>query len=186
MDGGAKCKALNLTLGRGQYFFARYPERAGGFIMSKIPMQQWFPDTHIAHTANLTLEEQGAYRLIMDNLWIKGGSMRDNDKEVARMLRISVTRWQKIKVKLGDYLTIESNVITQKRLQEDYKDACEKSKKNTENGKAGGLKTAEKWKTAKANALASTDDTATSAPRLPGQARQLGDVIDQLELEPKT
>ena len=26
--------------------------------MSKVPMQQWYPDTHIADTANLTLEDR--------------------------------------------------------------------------------------------------------------------------------
>ena len=154
--------------------------------MSKIPMQQWYPDTHIADTANLTLEEQGAYRLLMDHMWIKGGSIRNDDKEVARMLRISVKRWQKIKLKLADYLIIELGIISQKRLQRDYKRACEISKKNAENGKVGGLKTAEKFKTSQATALASNGDSATYAPRLRGQARPLGEVMNQLELNPKT
>lgn len=152
--------------------------------MGKMPMQQWFPDAHIADTANLTLEEQGAYRLLMDNMWIKGGSIRNDDKEIARMLRISVKRWQKIRIKLADYLIIELGIISQKRIQKDYKEACEKSKKNTENGKIGGQKTAEKFKSAQANALASNGDSAAGAPRLRGQARSLGEVINQLELEP--
>lgn len=151
--------------------------------MGKMPMQQWYPDTHIADTANLTLEEQGAYRLLMDNMWIKGGHLRDNDKEIARTLRISVKRWQKIKLKLADYLTIELGLITQKRIQKDYQKACETSKKNKENGKKGGQKTAEKLKSTQANALASNGDSATGAPRLHGQARSLGEVINQLELE---
>ncbi len=58
--------------------------------MSKIPMQQWYPDSH----------------------------------------------------------------ITQKRILKDYKKACETSKKNAENGKVGGLKTAEKWKSSQATAPA--------------------------------
>ena len=152
--------------------------------MGKMPMQQWYPDTHIADTANLTLEEQGAYRLLMDNMWIKGGSIRNDDKEIARMLRISVKRWQKIRLKLADYLIIELGIISQKRIRKDYKEACEKSKKNTENGKIGGQKTAEKFKSAQANALASNGDSAIGAPRLRGQARSLGEVINQLELEP--
>lgn len=152
--------------------------------MGKMPMQQWFPDAHIADTANLTLEEQGAYRLLMDNMWIKGGSIRNDDKEIARMLRISVKRWQKIRLKLADYLIIELGIISQKRIQKDYKEACEKSKKNAENGKIGGQKTAEKFKSTQANALASNGDSATGAPRLRGQARSLGEVINQLELEP--
>jgi len=153
--------------------------------MSKIPMQQWYPDSHIADTANLTLEEQGAYRLLMDHMWIKGGSIRNDDKEVARLLRISVKRWQKIKLKLADYLVIELGIITQKRILKDYKKACETSKKNAENGKVGGLKTAEKWKSSQATAPANNTDFAPSAPRLPGLARPLSEVVNQLELKPK-
>lgn len=152
--------------------------------MGKMPMQQWFPDAHIADTANLTLEEQGAYRLLMDNMWIKGGSIRNDDKEIARMLRISVKRWLKIKLRLADYLIIDLERITQKRIQKDYKKACETSKKNAENGKIGGQKTAEKFKSSQANALASNGDFAHGAPRLRGQARQIGEVLNQLELEP--
>ena len=154
--------------------------------MSKVPMQQWFPDTHIAHTFNLTLEEQGAYRLLMDNMWIKGGSIRDDDKEVARMLRISVKRWQRLKLKLADYLTINMNIITQKRLQEDYNKVRENSKKNSENGKIGGQKTAENWKNAKATALANNDASATSAPRIKGQVRHISELLPQPDLNPKT
>lgn len=154
--------------------------------MSKMPMQPWFPDAHIADTANLTLEEQGAYRLLMDHMWIKGGSIRDNDKEVARLLRISVKRWQKIKSKLVDYLFIDLGIISQKRVQRDYKRACEISKKNAENGKVGGSRTAEKFKTNQATALASNGDSATGASRARGQARSLGEVMNQLELNPKT
>lgn len=152
--------------------------------MGKMPMQQWYPDAHIADTANLTLEEQGAYRLLMDHMWIKGGKIRNDDKEIARMLRVSVKRWKKLKLALADYLMIELDTISQKRIQRDYKDACEKSKINAKNGKAGGLKTAEKWKTAQANAIANNTDDAGAKRRGGGSSRHIGDVLNQLELEP--
>lgn len=154
--------------------------------MSKMPMQPWYPDAHIADTANLTLEEQGAYRLLMDHMWIKGGAIRNNDKEVARLLRISIKRWKKIREQLAEYLILELGIISQKRIQKDYKKACEISKQNKENGKAGGRKTAEKWKNAQATALADEGDSATGAHRLHGQARPLSEVMNQLELHPKT
>ena len=122
----------------------------------------------------------------MDHMWIKGGSIRNDDKEVARLLRISVKRWQKIKLRLADYLIIELGIISQKRIQKDYKKACETSKKNAENGKVGGLRTAEKFKTPQANALAGNGDFAPNAPRLRGQARHIGELLNQPELYPKT
>jgi len=148
------------------------------FVMGKIPMQQWYPDAHIADTAGLTLEEQGAYRLLMDHMWIKGGKLKDNDKELARLLRISVKKWQKLKPKLADYLLFDEGKITQKRLQKDYKRACEISKKNAENGKVGGRKTAEKWQSGEATALANNRGFAYAKQRRGGGFRQIGDVLD--------
>lgn len=152
--------------------------------MSKIPMQPWYPDAHIAETSNLTLEEQGAYRLLMDHMWRNHAYINDSDKDIARTLRISVKRWLKIKKRLEGFLMFAEGKITQKRLLKDYMEACEKSKRNAENGKIGGQKTAEKFKSVQANALASNGDFATGAPRLRGQARQIGEVLNQLELKP--
>ena len=152
--------------------------------MSKIPMQQWYPDTHIADTANLTLEEQGAYRLLMDHMWIKGGTIRNNDKEIARLLRISIKRWKKLKLALADYLVIELGTISQKRLKRDYQNAINKSKTNAANGKLGGMKTAEKWETHQANALANSTAGAGAKRRGGGSSRHISDVVNQLELEP--
>jgi len=156
----------------------------GGRIMSKVPMQQWYPDTHIADTANLTLEEQGAYRLLMDHMWIKGGTIRNDDKEIARLLRISIKRWQKIKQRLEDYLLFCEGNITQKRLQRDYQNAVNKSKTNAENGRAGGRKTAEKWQLGQANAVANSAEGAGAKRRGGGSSRHISDVVNQLELEP--
>jgi uncharacterized protein YdaU (DUF1376 family) len=79
-------------------------------------------------------------------MWIKGSYLKDDDKEMARLLRISIKKWQKIKPKLIDYLIFCDGSITQKRLQRDYQNVCERSKQNAENGRTGGLKTAANWK----------------------------------------
>ena len=150
--------------------------------MGTIPMQQWYPDAHIADTALLKLEEQGEYRLLLDHMWIKGGYLKDDDKEVARLLRISTKKWQKIKPKLIDYLIFCEGSITQKRLQRDYKNVCERSKQNAENGRTGGLKTAENWKTLKANAPAQGEASATAKRRGDGSPQKLSGVLEQLEL----
>lgn len=118
--------------------------------MSKMPMQPWFPDSNIADTAMLTLEEQGAYRLLLDHLWIKGGYLKDDDKDTARLLRITTRKWRTLKPRLVPYLCFVDGRITQKRLLLDYNKACEISRKNAENGRKGGLKSAENLKTTQA------------------------------------
>jgi uncharacterized protein YdaU (DUF1376 family) len=152
--------------------------------MGKIPMQQWYPDAHIADTAMLTLEEQGAYRLLLDHLWIKGGHLNDDDKEIARLLRISTKRWLKLKLKLTGYLYFCEGIITQKRLQRDYQSAVRKSAINAQNGGKGGRKTAENWKSSQANAVAKDGKPAGAKRRTNGSGRHIADVLDQLKLEP--
>lgn len=118
----------------------------------------------------------------MDHMWIKVGAIRNDDKEVARILRISVKKWQKLRLRLVDYLIIELGIISQKRIQRDYQDAVSKSRINAVNGKAGGLKTAEKWKSYKANAVASNADGAEATRPSHGSSRSIGEVLNQLEL----
>lgn len=146
-------------------------------MSKKIPMQPWFPDTHIADTALLTLEEQGAYRLLLDHMWIKGGYLKDDDKEIARTLRITVKKWQKIKPRLFEYLIFFEGNITQKRLQDDYQNAIERSKINAKNGQAGGLKSAENRKTLQANATAQGDLLAPANHRTHGSTRHISEFL---------
>jgi uncharacterized protein YdaU (DUF1376 family) len=153
--------------------------------MGSVPMQQWYPDSHVADTGSLNLEQQGAYRLLMDHMWIKGGCLPDDDQIIARYLRIDVRKWRRLKGELAGFLLIQEGIITQKRLQRDYQDAKSKSKTNAENGAKGGRKTAEKWQIARANALAKDEQGATASRSSNGSGQHIGDVLQQLELEPK-
>lgn len=153
--------------------------------MSKIPMQQWFPDAHIADTALLNLEQQGAYRLLLDNMWIKGGYIKNDDKEIARMLRITVKKWQKVKPFLEDYLLFFEGNITQKRLIYDYYKVIKNKKDNTENGSKGGQKTKEIWEKLQKVATAQDDLFARAEKRIEGSSRHISEVLPHLELKPE-
>jgi uncharacterized protein YdaU (DUF1376 family) len=145
----------------------------------KIPMQPWFPDTHIADTALLNLEQQGAYRLLLDHMWISGGCLADDDKAIARRLRISTRKWQRLKQQLADYLIVYEGIITQKRLQDDYAYAIKRSADNAKNGGEGGRKTAENWKRLKANATAEDDLFATAKRRSNGSTKHISEVLEK-------
>ncbi len=51
--------------------------------MTNVPYIRWFPDSNIARTWKLNLEEIGALRLIIDLLWLEQGWLDDNDKLIA-------------------------------------------------------------------------------------------------------
>ena len=149
-------------------------------MSKKIPMQPWFPDTHIADTALLNLEEQGAYRLLLDHMWISGGVLEDNDKSIARRLRVSTQKWQKLKQKLATYLMFCEGNITQKRLLDDYENVMKNIKTKIENGGKGGRQTAENWKRLKAGAAAEDDLFAAVKNRSGGSSRSIGEVLGKL------
>jgi len=126
---------------------------------------------------SLPLEEQGAYRLLLDHMWIKGGHLKNDDKEIARTLRITVKKWQKIKPRLAEYLQIDKGNITQKRLQDDYQNAVTRSEINAKDGKTGGLKSAENRKAHQANATAQGDLLAPANQRTHGSTRHIREVL---------
>jgi uncharacterized protein YdaU (DUF1376 family) len=90
-----------------------------------------------------------------------------------------------IKERLRDYLLIDDDTITQERLQRDYKSAMNKSKTNAENGRKGGQKTAENWKSNQANAVAKDGGGGGARRRTNGQPQHISAPLEKLELELK-
>ena len=72
-----------------------------GVKMAELPQMPWFPRDYQADTRHLTLEEHGAYRTLLDLLWIGNCTgLPSDDKRVARMLGITPREWKKIKPEL--------------------------------------------------------------------------------------
>ena len=122
--------------------------------MTDLPYMRWFPDTILADTSWLTLEESGAYRILLDNMWINGTWLPDDDKKIARLLRVSPRKWQTIKSNIAHLFFYKDGQFTQKRLAAEIIEARRKLEVWRNNGQKGGLKRAENLKTTQANALA--------------------------------
>jgi len=59
-----------------------------------------FPDRALAGMAELTLEQIGAYNLIIDLLYSRDGVVPDDDALVARMLHLDLRLWRRVKMEL--------------------------------------------------------------------------------------
>jgi uncharacterized protein YdaU (DUF1376 family) len=102
--------------------------------MSRTPFMPFYPDAYLADTAQLTLEEQGAYMRLLCYLWINCGQVVDNNKIIARMLGIHVNKWLKLRKTLGGYLVESSpGYLTQTRLQKEYSKSLNISERNRQN-----------------------------------------------------
>lgn len=119
-------------------------------------------DAYLADTTHLTCEENGAYLLLLAAMWRRDGSIPNDDKDNARITRLTIGKWRKAKARLGDLLIIDENSITQKNLQKIWKNTQEKIAKNVQNGAKGGRpKSKENKDLAKANGFNSLNPNET-------------------------
>lgn len=81
-------------------------------------------DRYLADTESLSLEQHGAYCLLLMNMWKDKGSLPDDDDLIARKLRIGVRQWLKLKDVLRPFLAFYGpdgeRRVTQGRLQKQW------------------------------------------------------------------
>lgn len=108
--------------------------------MSKVPYMPWYPDAHVSKTILLTLEEQGALRLLFDHMWLHGGWLPDDDERIYRLLRVSPRKWQILKQELRFFFIYQNYNFTNRRLLHEYSKAAGKIEKLRASGKQGSEK----------------------------------------------
>lgn len=66
---------------------------------------RWYkrdPDAALAGMADLTLEECGAYNLVLDLIYSREGKLKDDAADISRLLRCDVRVWKRIRRRLMD------------------------------------------------------------------------------------
>jgi len=107
--------------------------------MSDIPYIPFYPDAFLADTAMLTLEEKGAYFVLLCYMWINGAELPDDDHKLSRILGTTPSKWKKLRRNLEGFFTkTEAGFLTQKRLKKEWEKAQDIRKKYSENGRKGG------------------------------------------------
>jgi uncharacterized protein YdaU (DUF1376 family) len=87
-------------------------------------------DKYLADTEHLSLEEHGAYCLLLFRMWQRGGNLPDNDVDLARLLGVSKFSWKGLKIRLGNFFEFHGGLVMQKRLQKQWNYAIENSTKS--------------------------------------------------------
>lgn len=137
--------------------------------MTSRPWYRRFPDNFIAGTVGLTLEEKGAYSLVLDLMYVRGGPVPDEPRYIAGVCNCSVRKWNAIRerlVSLGKIHVVDG-FLTNDRAEKEIENAAKDAREHAENGAKGGNKTAETTRTYNKN-------KAVGAARLqPARATQL-------------
>ena len=107
--------------------------------MSQAPIWPVAPDAFIGDTTHLSAEETGAYIMLLMCLWRNNGNALPLDhKKLPRMARVAPQRWKKVWAAIEDLFIIDGELITQKRLHNDWLRVQEKLIKNRRNAAKGG------------------------------------------------
>jgi uncharacterized protein YdaU (DUF1376 family) len=72
----------------------------------------WFIRDHRAAAMTLSHVEHSAYTYLKMLLWEKGGSIADDDRAIAKALRLTIRQWQPMRVTLLAECTIAGGRIT--------------------------------------------------------------------------
>jgi hypothetical protein len=66
---------------------------------------------YLADTTHLSTEAHGAYILLLMVMWKSGGELPNEDKALARIVRATPAKWQKMKAEiLGFFVVVEGNL----------------------------------------------------------------------------
>lgn len=114
--------------------------------MSTRPWYKRFPSDFIAGTMNLTLEQKGAYSMVLDLIYDRGGPIPDDSQWIARVCGCSTRKWNKIRADLIEHgkIHVTNGLISNFRAEKDAFKNDFQARKLSESGAKGGLKSAEK------------------------------------------
>jgi len=101
--------------------------------MSTFPYMPLFAGDYLADTDHLSTEEHGAYLLLIMAMWRRDGWVPDDDKDLARMTRLSPAKWRAVRKRLSPLLMFRAGEISQKRVLIELKNAQDYSKKQSAN-----------------------------------------------------
>ena len=102
-----------------------------------IPYMPLYVADYVGDTQHLSTEQHGAYLLLLMALWRGGGRLPNDPVKIARIVRLSPSKWGRIADDVMAFFTVDGGEITQKRLAAEIEKASKKSQVRSEAGKAG-------------------------------------------------
>jgi uncharacterized protein YdaU (DUF1376 family) len=101
----------------------------------------WMPffiGDYLAATTHLTTEQHGAYFLLLLAAWKRGGTLPNNDSQLASIAKLSTARWRQHGPVLREFFDEEGDQLTQGRLVQEYQAAVKANEAQKSNGVKGG------------------------------------------------
>lgn len=100
----------------------------------------WFPHAFRKKTLHLTLEQDGAYRRLIDEYMIQRGPLPDNDIALSRMLGVSVEHWQSIATVVLSFFERHSGKLVNSRCEDELRAQEQRDKRRSAVSKNAAVK----------------------------------------------
>ena len=109
------------------------------------PWYKRYPADFIQGTMGLSLEEKGAYSIVLDLIYAKGAPIVDDERYIAGVCNISLRKWAAIRERLVEAkkITISAGFISNFRAEKEIENVSKLGRKLAESGAKGGRKQAE-------------------------------------------
>lgn len=93
---------------------------------------------YLRDTGYLTLEQHGAYFLLLMRLWSAGGTLPSDEAKLARIAGVSVKKWRPMWTDLEQFFELNKGMISHKRITSELEKAGTLRAKRAAAGAKGG------------------------------------------------
>lgn len=84
---------------------------------------------YVKDTLHLTVDEHGAYLLLLAAYWINGKPLPDDDKQLARIARVTLKKWKSLSPRVRDFFSARDGHLIHKRVEKELLKCSERSSK---------------------------------------------------------
>lgn len=86
-------------------------------MSSSLPYMQFYVADYLADTMHLSTLEHGAYLLLLMNYWQRGGALPDEDVKLARIARLGLKDWLKVRGEIAPLFSEQDGSWFHKRVE---------------------------------------------------------------------
>jgi uncharacterized protein YdaU (DUF1376 family) len=115
--------------------------------MTGLPWYRREPEAFIEGVSDMSLEEVGAYALLIDHMYMKGGPIKDAPTFIAGLLGVDVRVWNRVRAALlrkGKITQTGDGMLFNRRVSDELDNQHEVRKKRAKAGRVSGQKRAER------------------------------------------
>ncbi len=105
--------------------------------MADFPFMPLYVADYLADTTHLSTEAHGAYLLLLMVLWKSGGELPNDDKILARIVRCTPAKWERLKGEVLEFFQIVENKIFHNRITQEIQKAKNLTEVRSTVGKQG-------------------------------------------------